>query len=108
MAATSTSKRALFAPSDGDIAWRKHRLQHLSRLADQWRELGEMPQEVLVLSSGERIAVRLAARTYAELRDPLQAFFSINPFLQRWVLEQINREDLIGVQSISPGPSANL
>jgi hypothetical protein len=87
---------AVFAPSEADVAYRRIQLAHLSRVAHLWRERGTRPRAVDVLSTGEGIAVCLATGNVTTLRDPLCAFLSINGFLQRWVLEQTHRTDLIG------------
>lgn len=63
-------------------------LERLAAIADDWRVADAEPESAGALSSGEYVAVCLAAGRPAVLKEPLAAFLRLDGWLQAWVLQQ--------------------
>lgn len=63
-------------------------LQRLAAIAEDWRAADAEPASAGALSSGEYVAVCLAAGRSAVLKEPLAAFLRLDGWLQAWVLQQ--------------------
>lgn len=63
-------------------------LERLAAIANDWRVADAEPESAGALSSGEYVAVCLAAGRPAVLKEPVAAFLRLDGWLQAWVLQQ--------------------
>lgn len=89
---------AFFKPRPEEIEARNSKLSHLKDIAEEWRGSGNEPEDAGRLSSGEFVAVCLAARHSERLRDPLFSFLLLDGWLQRWTLVQRGLEHFVGAK----------
>lgn len=89
---------AFFKPRPEEIEARNSKLSHLKDIAEEWRGSDNEPEGAGRLSSGEFVAVCLAARHPERLRDPLFSFLLLDGWLQRWTLMQRGLEHFVGTR----------
>lgn len=89
---------AFFKPRPEEIEARNSQLSRLKDIAEEWRGSDNEPEETGKLSSGEFVAVCLAARHPERLRDPLFSFLLLDGWLQRWTMVQRGLEHLVGTK----------
>ena len=86
----------LLEPTTADLACRQQNLERLRALVYAWQDTGREPAATAVLSGGEHRAVCLAAQQPRALKDPLGDFLLLDGWLQRWVLECLGMQALVG------------
>lgn len=72
------------------------RIEHLGPIRDALIKRKMNVGDIAYLSSGERVAVLLAARMDCELESPVFSFLRLDDDLQAFILLSRERADLIG------------
>ena len=80
----------------GAGAVRQSTLDRLAEVADAWSVTDEQPDAAGPLSSGEFVAVCLAANKLAALDDPIRCFLQLDGWLQEWVLNRRGMSAYVG------------
>ncbi len=90
----------LETPAKG-VSWSAdaHTISRLEAILSRWMKTGAMPDEVGVLSSGEYIALMLAAGREDLLgRSPVADFLILDCWLQKWVMQARGWTSFIGTR----------
>lgn len=76
--------------------FREEAAKRFRAILEEWRETGREPVELQSLSTTEKITVLLAAGRASRLQAPIQGFFMLNAFQQKFVLNNLGLEIFAG------------